>query len=213
MKLAAAIAPVVFVGCEFLSTRETTGTRDMRLWVVVGSSDAGTHVSMALTGPFGDPELGPSDSFEATLAGAPLALAGDPAAWTADTPARGGALVFTLRHEGDYDATASTSVPPPSGLAGKTESGALVLDWTPQAVAGTTTITIAGDCAATQTLAIATDTGHYVVQGAQLQAVPSACTLTGTLERDLVVDDSPWDSPFLNATITQKESVQIAWNP
>ena len=213
MKLAR-LALLALAGCEFLSTREWTGTRDMRLDVTIASADDGTHVEASLTGSFGDPQLGPNDTFAATIDGASLPLAQAGTTWSADTAARGGVIAFTLHHEGDYDATVSATLPAPSNVVATSIGGALDLAWTAQPVPGiATTITVSGTCITAQTLSILTDTGHYVIPAAALQAAPSSCPIVVTLARAGDETDSPFASPFLWAHVTQSESVQSTWNP
>ncbi len=214
MRLFAALL-LLSTACSMLATSPETATRDMRLYVTVDSSDAGTHVDATLTGPFGDPDLGPSDSFSLFVDGAPTPFsAWTSSRWIADLVARSGELAFVLHHEGDHDVKSIATLPPPSGIHGASSGGKLVVDWTPTLVSGvTTTLTVTGKCIEPQSITIRTDTGHYELVAAQLQALPSSCTLTVGLSRASDVTNAPFGEAFMDAKVTQSESAEIAWAP
>lgn len=203
--------------CDMLSTREAVATRDMSLYVTIASSDAtGTHVTAELNGPFGGEVLGPNDSFTLDVSGAPLELtATGTDAWVADTAERGGNFAFKLHHEGDHDVTSIAPLASPSGIAATAGGGTLSITWLAQVIDGMTTeLTITGVCIETQQITIRTDTGKYVVDAAALQKTPVGCPIRLALARALAVRTTPFgDEAFMQANLTQVETVQSTWVP
>jgi hypothetical protein len=213
MKLAA--MSLALAGCAMFSTREETATRDMRLWVTIDSSDdAGTHVNALLDGPFGDPDLGPNDSFSLEIDGAPTPLSPASSGLVADVPTRGGEFAFVLHHDGDHDVTSLATLPPPSNVHGASAGGKLAIDWTPTTLADvTTTLTVKGTCIEPQSIAIRTDTGHYELLASQLQTLPASCAITLGLARALETTTTAFGAAFMDAKITQSETAEATWTP
>jgi hypothetical protein len=199
-------------GCAMLSTRAETATRDMRLNVTIDSTDAGTHVVANLGGPFGDPDLGPDDSLALLIDGATI-VTGSVSSLTLDVAPRGGEFAFALHHPGDHDATATVILVPPSNIHATSVSGKLILDWTPHEDGGTTTITVKGTCIEPHEISVLTDTGHYELEGAQLQTLPAPCAITLGLSRSSMTTVSFADSPFMFASLAQSETAEGTWTP
>ncbi len=210
-------ALLLLTGCEMLATSNETATRDMRLFVTIDSSDAlaGTHVDATLSGPFGDPDLGPNDSFTLDVDGVPTPLVqGGSAHWTADLATRGGELAFLLHHENDHDVKSVATLPSPSGVHATSSGGKLLVDWAPTIVSdATTTLTVKGWCIEPQSIAIRTDTGHYELVASQLQPLPASCPVTLGLERDVEVTTAPFGEAFMDAHVTQSETAEATWTP
>ena len=213
MSVRTALAVLALGGCGIVSTTRETATVDMHLFVTIDSSDAdGTHVDVQLTGPFGDPDLGPHDGLSLTAGGVPTALvakAGGGQLFAADTSVRGGDFTFSLHHEGDHDASYVARLPGPSGLVATPSGGTLSLAWTPQPREGmTTTLDVSGACITHQAIAVRTDTGRYDIPSGELQVVPTSCAITVTLAREVGVVEAS-----LSGTLTQSETVQSTWIP
>lgn len=198
--------------CAWLSTEPYTATRDMKLYVTIDGTVSPTHVTADLTGPVGRVALGPNDSLSLAIDGASI-VSSRVTSFDVSVAPRSGDFAFSVHHEGDHDVTAHVTLVPASNIHATSAPGKLLLDWTAFPNAGATTLTVSGACIRPQTVHVQTDTGHYEILAAQLQALPAACSISLALSRDLQTQIAFLGETFMFATVSQAESGEGAWTP
>jgi hypothetical protein len=213
-------------GCTPLPVSEESATRDLRIELMAVDDGIRAKVSIQVSGVGEDVPFSGTDSLKLTTADTVLPLRlledSDGIVYQAELDRISGDLVLDLERLHDHSAHLTAAMPPPFTLAAQAPSVTQPLTTTWDAGSGDyeVSLVIEGDCIAPVERTLASDTGAYYVQLAELRhksgSAPATCPLQVRLTRVTSTQGPLVPSPeggWFTASMTQSRTIEVDWQP